>query len=255
MFTLPAAPPVKLATIDLLAPVRSTPPVANLVALPGLGGTALSFPARAFQDAVDAGVAVYIADYNEQISSVAAMAHGVWTAILAAGIDEQVFLLGYSMGGFVAQSMYLQAPTRVAGLILLSTACLTLADMVTTFLGGKHTHALRSFMRGARPRDVPDAGIVSRETFEKELAAVVAHVISNAGKFMQTVNNCPIASIYGSKDKVICVESMARLRQVASQTPFNEYVFPDAGHDLIYTQPSALAALLAQWLLAHASTQ
>ena len=207
----------------------------------------------AFQDLVDAGVAVYFADYCQQIDSIAAMAHGVWTAILGAGIDQEVFLLGYSMGGFVAQSMYMQAPSRVAGLILLCTACLTLEDVVSTLLGGTHTIAIRSFINGTRPHDIPAAGIVSEEMFQRELSAIVAHVISNVCQFVNTVENCPVLSVYGSADKVVSVQSMEKLRQLALRTTFNEYVFPEAGHDLIYTQPGALGALLAQWVLRNSA--
>ena len=221
---------------------------AVLIALPGLGGTALSFPPTAFQGEE---AQVYAADYGEHVDSIPAMAHAAWTAVLSSGIDRQVYLLGYSMGGFVAQSMYLMAPSRVAGIVFLSTTCMALQDVVESLLDGHHGHSLQTFVQGKRPRHVPPGGVVTPAIFAREVAAVCAYVTANNCAFMDTVHDCPVLSIYGGRDTVVSVKSMEKLRQLASVTPFQEYVFPTAGHDLIYHHPAAFAAVLQAWIAAH----
>jgi pimeloyl-ACP methyl ester carboxylesterase len=236
-----------------LRALRRPVPAAStvLIALPGLGGTGFSFPPAAFAPLRD--VTVFFADYGNAVDSVPAMAHAIWMAVLAAGIDCAVVLLGYSMGGFVAQSMYLQAPSRVAGLVFLSTTCLSLEDVVCSLLGGAHGDTLNTFVaKGRRPRHVPAGGIVSPAIFAREVAAVLAHVTANDCRFMRTVTDCPVLSVYGSADTVVSVASMEKLRALADVTPFEEHVFAGAGHDLIYEQPAAFAALLQAWIDANA---
>ena len=70
-----------------------------LIALPGMGGTAFTFPMEAFEPLHNAGVRVLFASYNNEVDSMEAMGRAVWEAVLLANIDREVILLGYSIQG------------------------------------------------------------------------------------------------------------------------------------------------------------
>jgi len=225
------------------------PPNATvLVALPGLGGTGLSFPEEAFDELHEAGVKVYFADYGDHVESVSDMAMAIWTALTAVGVFTPVILLGFSMGGFVAQTMYEQSPNRVKGIVFLSTTCFTLDDAVQTLLQDTSQHV----KRGQQPLGAGrPPGMVSEEVYKRELSAVTQYITANTCRFFSTVT-VPVLSIYGAKDSVIAVKSMKKLRKLAKTVPFEEYVFVNGSHRLIYESPHKFGNIVTKWVSLHA---
>ena len=132
----------------------------TVVALPGMGGTAWSFPSSLFTAMRSAGCTVIAITYGPVMSSIPAMAEGVWATLERASCSStsscgvscgpavgNLVLMGYSMGGFVAQAMLrcLQARTRpgtVIGVILLASA----APEITLSTAA---HMMRSMKRGS----------------------------------------------------------------------------------------------------------
>ncbi len=217
-----------------------------LVALPGMGGTAFTFPMEAFEPLHNAGVRVLFASYNDAVDSMESMGRAVWDAILLAGIDTEVILLGYSMGGFVAQTMHELCPSRVAGMIMLSTTCFTLEDAARALLG----HCSRS-LKGLMQlgRSGPPEAMVSDDVFVRETAAIMAYMTGNQCEFLYNCS-CPVLSIYGDNDRIIAVKSMAAMKTLADSTHFSEVVFKNCGHGLIYEEPEKFASTVLNWMAA-----
>ena len=219
-----------------------------LVALPGLGGNALSIPDAVFENTLEDGIRVFVATYDvSSVHSMDAMGNAVWRAIMDAGIDTPVVLLGYSMGGFVAQAMYAQAPTRVAGIVLLASTSVALEDVIDALLaedGNVHVQHALSVKNGLHSSTVPRAGIVHVSIFYRQVAAVFAYVIANDDLFLRTVA-CPVLAVYGSKDTVISVRSIEKLRSL--KIPFREVVLQGADHSLVHKQSKDVSTAVAAW--------
>ena len=215
-----------------------------LIALPGMGGTAFTFPMEAFEPLHNAGVRVLFASYNNEVDSMEAMGRAVWEAVLLANIDREVILLGYSMGGFVAQAMHTLCPSRVAGMIMLSTTCFTLEDAAHALLG-HCSKSLKGLMQLGRTG--PPEAMVPDDIFVRETSAIMAYMTSNQCEFL-TECACPVLSIYGDKDQIIATKSMAAMHVLAKNTHFSEIVFENCGHGLIYQKPLKFAETVANWM-------
>ena len=246
--------------MSLLYPISSSIPWNRktvLIALPGLGGTASSFPINAFRAIADAGVLVYLADYNSHVESINMMAAYIWEAYNATPVSTvHPILLGYSMGGFVAQSMYAQQLDRVKGMILLSTACMTIDDGIAAAvtysdLGKRALSFVHEKRHSEKPFGLPPRAIVSEDDWFNELAAVIAYVLSNKSCERLTNVQCPVLSIYGLKDTIIPVSSMSKLEDIIPAKMFTKAVFPHATHGLIYEQPEEVGSTVLKWIAAN----
>lgn len=180
------------------------------------------------------------------------------------GIDDQITLIGYSMGGAIATAFAVSAPERVAQLILLAPAGLTirlgslarfcakvpvLGDWV--FLTGfPLTH--RRYLEAERgmETDVPD--MVERQVDELRFRGFVPAVLSSM-RNMLVVNQhaaheaiaasgIPVTAIWGGEDTVIPLVAMGKLAE-ANRTARQEVV-EDAGHGLPYTHAARVLELM-----------
>jgi pimeloyl-ACP methyl ester carboxylesterase len=94
----------------------------TFVLLPGLFGTCESLPSWLHKELARYG-RVACLPYDDFAETIPGLAHGVWSAIDAAGVCSPIVLLGHSMGGMIAQAMTVARPASVAGVVLVSTAC------------------------------------------------------------------------------------------------------------------------------------
>jgi pimeloyl-ACP methyl ester carboxylesterase len=241
-----------------------------LVMLCGLGGTADGF---ASEHAVRIpGVLVVALDYTNH-ATIDAMAASVWTQLDAAGIRLPAILLGYSMGGFVAQAAACIEPWRVLGVILVSTAVLTLEDMYAalTAMPPRLLAALTWSKPGSQSYDDAKARLLfsskwlaehqrihlgarmravsaPRSVFLAEVRAVIAHAIANEdGRSAACVRNFPVLVLHGSQDVLFpAAVTIPRYQRVLPTA--NIQIFGGSGHALITEQTERFSKEVTQWI-------
>ena len=250
----------------------------TLVLLPGLGSRAETFENTRLQAAVPKGSRVLFIDYTDN-RSVATMAASAWSQVDAAlpGGGQRVVLLGYSMGGFVAQEMVCQNPGRVLGVVLVSTTAPTLAQVYAdpgelrrllqlllsppagSMLNPRVLYSaayLRS-LRAAEKRQLKQrmsAGALSRDVFLTQLSAVVSLMTSGAASAAlrrRCFAHVPVLVIHGEEDVLVpprAVQALDALKGAAQS--YARTTLGGAGHALLVEQPGAVNALLKPWLQA-----
>jgi pimeloyl-ACP methyl ester carboxylesterase len=236
-----------------------------LVCLPGLGGNGAAFAPASFQSIVHCGTIVLFADYMSRVRSITDMATYIWEEL--EHVSGKIILLGYSMGGFVAQIMYSQLPSRVTGIVMLCTAAPTPKDM-KLIIGSMANFMLKNerptreemyktvFSHKTRNNFPPgfydqmniilDHGIVDSDTFHCEIAAITQYIFSGMAIEYAKAITCPTLILYGSDDRVIPVKLLRNLHTyIPSATVV---VVPDVGHHMIYEQPIVFSNILADWM-------
>ena len=240
----------------------------TLVLLPGLGSTAAAFRTSKLYDIP--GVRVQARDYGPAANAnIQAMAASAWSQISA----KTVVLLGYSMGGFVAQEMVCQQPARVSGVILVSTTAPTLAqvyadrrelrhflDLLLTGAPGGNLnpqllHAdtyLKSLSSSVRKRMAAQNAhnALPVDQFLVQLSAVVSLMTSGtAPSRLRCFSKVPVLVIHGSEDVLIPPRAVAALDALQSfGAPYELREIPGAGHALLVEQPAVANAYIRDWL-------
>ncbi len=149
----------------------------TVVALPGMGGTAWSFPTALFETMRRAGCTVLAVTYGPITSSIPAIAAGVWRTVHAAAVAGgfsvgNIVLMGYSMGGFVAQAM-LAAPVP-AELLLPSRG------NVAAVVGEATSAAAHCMQTQSMPLRSPVIGVVMLASAAPEITLDVARHMMRA---------------------------------------------------------------------------
>ncbi|WP_417726717.1 alpha/beta fold hydrolase [Roseovarius sp.] len=171
------------------------------------------------------------------------------------GVEDDITLLGYSMGGAIATAFAALHAERLRTLVLIAPAGLghdlgPLADRVAR--RGMFAQWLmlagfpRSFRRGCEaerhlPSSVP--GIVDLQQAELRYRGFVPAVArSIAGMVSEDLadmhadiaeTQLPVLAIWGREDTIIPLHSMARLAEVNRKA--RQYIIDGAGHGLTYT--------------------
>ena len=240
--------------------------------------SALGFDLDAWDPAVVNGLAKYskvIVFDNKGVggstgttpTTIAAMAHDAVSFIRSLGYSK-VDLLGFSMGGFVAQEIVETEPSLVNKLILVGTGPqgseglssigqkLTAAQQLSPeeqFLGGffaptEHSRGLgkESLARIAAKKEGRDLTL-SQASFGAEVAAVLGWAQPDEIAFARakTVSN-PVLIVGGQYDFFIPVTSMVKLYQGLPNARL--VLLPDAGHASFFQYPGLFVQEAANFL-------
>ncbi len=227
------------------------------------GGKLISIsgpPDPAFAEALAADRPVFAFDYRgvgasggEAPLTVSAMADDMLAAIDVLGLDT-IDLMGFSLGGFVAQDMVLKRPALVRRLILTGTGpaggtgidkvgsvswplivkgMLTFRDpkMFLFFTASKPSRrAAQAFLARLKARKVDRDAAVTPKVFLRQLKAITAWGAQSAqdlGAIRQ-----PVLVANGDHDIMVPSENS---RDLARRIPGAELVlYPDAGHGGIF---------------------
>jgi pimeloyl-ACP methyl ester carboxylesterase len=245
--------------------------------LPGLGSNGLVFPTAFMQALLQLpGVARVVAvTYALPFPSIDGAAEAVWASVpFVVSGPASIVLVGYSMGGFVAQAMAANPPLpalhrlTVAGVVLLSTACagsralaLPLAEVALSL--GHVTSPMASLF----PDDwlaavtlstlksltqVLKASKVSAAARSEEYAAVVHFFFSGYGGAADYGKSCvlhvggaPVLAIHGTLDRVLKASSMADA--VAASSGATYVPFEGAGHGLLFQDTQGVLRAIGDW--------
>lgn len=192
-----------------------------------------------------------------------------WIAAFLADVvgDEPVDVLGWSMGGFIAQQLALRHPDRVGSLILASTnpggdaavlgpAWVQEADST----GGERDYLLTNYPRGGRSAgrafldrldEAVSSGAYPRETVPVRTARAMVSaedpwLRSNANLRALPSITQPTLVITGAED---VITPAINSRRIAARIPGSRLVLvPQSGHSFLFQRPRATARLVLDFL-------
>lgn len=237
------------------AAVRSAPRP-TLVLLPGLACDASLWAPQA-QALRAAGWAAVVSDAHDKAPTLEAMAQHV--------LDTHagpLLLAGASMGGMVALHAALQAPTRVAGLVLVDSSARADSEEVKRLRADAIDHFehgdVEPFLRinaplALHPRRASDAALIERY-LAMVLRGGVAPLIAQNRAVMQRPDlrprlreiGCPALVLVGEADGLTPPE---HARELAAGLPRAELqVIEGAGHLPTLETPDAVTTRLQSWL-------
>ncbi|HEY5260606.1 MAG TPA: alpha/beta hydrolase [Solirubrobacteraceae bacterium] len=201
--------------------------------------------------------------------TVTPMAYDALAFIDALGL-EQIDILGYSMGGFVAQELTLIRPRRVRRLVLAGTGP----------QGGVEQHGYRDEVNGNATADEPGAEDLLTLFFERsetsvakgwefveriftrtedrdvgtdlttrdaQLDAVTTWGIPDASRLNRLAGiTQPVLAVNGENDRMVPTPNTFLLAERLPNAQLK--IYPDAGHGFLFQYPAEFAAELEEFL-------
>ncbi|WP_153733273.1 alpha/beta fold hydrolase [Sporosarcina obsidiansis] len=226
----------------------------NVVLIPGLNNTAETW----------SQVQQYLpADWNVQavdippISDIDEIANQ-----LLEGMQEPVYLCGFSFGGYVALAMLEKAPELIKGFILLGSN--TTADseqqkiVRNKAIGRAENGEYFEMMEANGPLTFHPNSLKNKEMMRTRRKIVndygpkrfIAHVKATMGRRDRTLifkeAAIPKLVVAGKEDGVVPAGQLQELAASASNTEFKMIV--DTGHMMPLEQPVAVAEVLQNWI-------
>jgi pimeloyl-ACP methyl ester carboxylesterase len=180
------------------------------------------------------------------------------------GLQENVTLMGYSMGGSIATSFAAEHPERMRRLILLASAGLVmktsmfssfcvnfpiLGDWLHGFWAPLRTRLANKTEKHAHTEIIGIYGVQQAETFRRGFFPAV--LSSRRGMLSEQLEEehrtisrgeIPVIAIWGKKDHVIPIRALGALTQWNRLT--RQDVVDGAGHGLPYTHGSKVSAII-----------
>jgi len=201
---------------------------------------------------------------------IARLAHDAAHVIETLGF-ERISILGWSMGGFIAQTLALQHPNRVNKLILLSTdpggseadlASAAVWSQLVDTSGTPHDQAKR-LLSLLFPSDVAESfyrkfgdivaaarARLSPDLINRQAAAMDAWHRNGIGNCLRGIN-APVLIAAGSEDAVIPPSNALKLVNAIPSAWLGQ--FPHGGHAFIAQYPCQLADLINYFLAIDAA--
>lgn len=170
--------------------------------------------------------------------------------------------VGCSIGGYVAQQIWRQAPERVRGLAFIcskpqpdaaanasrraATIALARDGGCSALFDGMAQTLLGATARKLHPEFV--AQLRTRMTLTPEAMAAVQAGLATRADSVPTVATItvPVLAVAGGEDPGVTPAEMEVFQTAPGGCTF--HLLPDAGHFAAYEQPQKVAALVATWL-------
>ncbi|WP_411741605.1 alpha/beta fold hydrolase [Pseudomonas sp. GL-RE-20] len=177
---------------------------------------------------------------------------------IAAGAPSRFFLIGFSLGGYVARSLVQQFPDRVAGLVLIATSLrpdtpgqqqLKHAAVKASAQGQFRGLSSVSITQSVHPQRANDKALIGRirEMGERMGHEVFARQSLLIRDDISSCNiHCPTLIIAGAQDKLRLPEEAQELRDAIPGASVE--VVEESGHMIPLEQPEKLALLMSHWL-------
>lgn len=97
------------------------PAVRTLVILPGFGSPPLAFTGYMSNTQQNLDTTTVLIQYGLSFTSFEELARTIWSLLLSLGYATNIILMGYSMGGMIAQILAKQQPRDISAVVLVST--------------------------------------------------------------------------------------------------------------------------------------
>ena len=235
-----------------------------LVMLPGFGNSSAPFAkfvskkAKPHSD-TDATV---IVTYGAMFSSFTELATLIWAALSAQGFTHNLVLIGYSMGGFVAQHLAKMYPDAVIGVVLACSGCPE-NGMLPLTSRGKALEIVQIILSKSvamlfLPKDEQRMAKKVHPYEDKCMSAdnnAQMHAIlqyTNDSKGKTVADACgslaqPVLLLHGDSDTVLGVNNARAMHQALPNSQL--YVFENVGHGLLNEYGEAMNDLIARWIV------
>ena len=174
--------------------------------------------------------------------------------------ESELLLVGFSMGGWVAQEVAGRMGSQVKGLVLISSwseapyqYLEVIHSLYKDLRSGKTLDSLRSIVeegftnkqtRNAMAnRWASMANRIGPETFLRQIKAMLDNP-----RVSENVPNiqCPILAIAGAEDTLL--KPPEQFKHLQDQRGFETKILDACGHNLIWERPTAVAETVKQWL-------
>ncbi|PLY57654.1 alpha/beta hydrolase [Herbaspirillum sp. BH-1] len=173
---------------------------------------------------------------------------------------ERFVLLGFSMGGFVAQAIALKAPERVLGLGLLNTSSRPQTERESQGTLAQLDMAQRTPFKGLTSRALVSSLHPARSTDRTLLDRLQAMALANGKEVflrqLQTLRDsnaeelqqlqCPVLIVSSDEDKLRSVEESEEMARRIPQSRLE--IIGDSGHMTPMEKPQELFAILSDWI-------
>ncbi len=179
------------------------------------------------------------------------------------GLDQDVTLMGYSMGGAIAAAFAAAQPHRTARVILLAPAGMALTEgrfwqaaRRIPVLGDWLAGSLGASRLAAEASDDPALGAVQQTELRRR--GYLPAILSSRRRFLSVSQqpahrvlgrqDIPVVAIWGGQDRVIPLSALGLLAQWNRNTV--QEVVADAGHALPWTHAQEITDILRRqhWL-------
>jgi pimeloyl-ACP methyl ester carboxylesterase len=244
------------ATVETIFPGSLPIPPITLVCLPGMGRTGKMFEHKWFSDLGRCGVRVLAVTYADaSLEDMNALGETTWRALDEFGFVQPLVLLGYSMGGFVMETMVHQRPDSVAALVFVSTSIPSLHTFATHVQDNAAPSAAQFLKYTNRKTKAKKEGTddksdtrLSPEGFRRETVAIIAYTISNQAPLYIRDVRCPVLVIYGTKDTIIPYSATMELKHALACVPVTMHAVDGASHFVFIEKSNQVENAIAMWL-------
>jgi pimeloyl-ACP methyl ester carboxylesterase len=174
---------------------------------------------------------------------------------------KEFVLVGFSMGGYVAQEFALKHPKRIQKLILIGSSSegyppkekeiivRALPQIEKGLFRGLTEKRLKEFLhpRSYEDKSIRDlihsmAGVDAGEVYLRQLKATLDR--RNLSAEIRKIQ-CPISLIAGKDDQIIPVDSILRMERYAPDAEIN--VVPDCGHFVPLEKPERVNEIIYEF--------
>ena len=173
---------------------------------------------------------------------------------------ERFVLLGFSMGGFVAQAVALKAPERVQALALLNTSSRPQTERESLGTRAQIELAQRTPFKGLTSRALASSLHPALSTDRVLLDRLQAMALANGKEVflrqLQTLRDsnaedlqqlrCPVLIVASDQDKLRSVEESEEMAQQIAQARLE--IVRDCGHMTPMEKPRELFTLISDWI-------
>ena len=174
--------------------------------------------------------------------------------------DDQVVLVGLSLGGNIAQELVRRAPERVRGLVAADTTCNSAARHPLAASGGVAALQSQAMLAGSRfPRQAARATAATPQAQQyaldanahrsnQETVRILVSLLTSALR-PDPAYRLPVPAllVHGAQDRL--GDIAAGMRAWAQREPSADYaVIPEAGHTSNLDNPRAFTALVTTFL-------
>lgn len=224
-----------------------------LVALPGLGSDASSFPVALFDAFRRAGIPVLAVSYPQHcVDDARTLASYAWDEV-ARFKPASVILLGFSMGGFVAQMMAIRAAIRVEALILIASAIVSNVIVSEQAVAKASAAALTFMYDMSRTRASLPAGAHAADVSEARACqlVLVSRLLlgQNSERIVHQLQRirCPVLWFHGDADDVLPPRNVVHARRVFGDA-MDLRLIRGATHETVMERAVDISSEALDWL-------
>ena len=242
-----------------------------LVMLHGLGSTILPFSTHLSTCANrSADTTIVCVTYGVSFTSFSSLADQLWGVLLLLGLNSNLIVFGYSMGGFLAQVFAKRYKHAVLGLVLACTGCATHGTLPLTIKGRVFellTSVYRMDILNSRNSIMPRSWFLTADEISlmeangptikcpavernAQMHAVLLYMNDSRKvsiqEALEPIKDLPTLILHGNKDSVLSIGGACAIHGVCTKSKM--YIFKNAGHGILMKYRDEVSNILYGWI-------